>query len=135
MLLPEENRQHRRTPNESSGYVVGVTRAKDCQPKLSSLKVKADLFTRNVCRMSYTELRFWFFHFRVEEYGTRSLDQNIVDPDLEMIYTKRKLHRLRTNLGNQWATECLDTVETENSIGRLGVISWKSASFDKVRDG
>ena len=26
-------------------------------------------------------------------------------------------------------------IETENSIGRLGVISWKSASFDKVRDG
>ena len=55
MLLPEENRQHRRTPNESSGYAVGVTRAKDCKPKLSSLKVKADLFTRNVCRMSYTD--------------------------------------------------------------------------------
>ena len=59
----------------------------------------------------------------MEEYGTRSLDQNIVDPDLEMIYTKRKLHRLSTNLGNQRATECLDTEETENSIGRLGVIS------------
>ena len=57
----------------------------------------------------------------MEEYGTRSLDQNIVDPDLEMIYTK--LFTLNTNLGSQCATECLDTVETENSIGRLGVIS------------
>ena len=40
VLLPEENRQHRRTPKESSGYAVGVTRAKDCQPKLSSLKLR-----------------------------------------------------------------------------------------------
>jgi len=32
----------------------------------------------------------------VEEYVSRRLDQNIVDPDPEMIYTKRKLHRLNT---------------------------------------
>ena len=81
------------------------------------------------------QIKVLILSFQGGGYGTRSLGQNIVDPDLEMIYTKRKLHRLRTNLGNQWATECLDTVETENSIERLGVISWKSASFDKVRDG
>lgn len=32
----------------------------------------------------------------MEEYVSRRLDQNIVDPDPEMIYTKRKLHRLST---------------------------------------
>lgn len=32
----------------------------------------------------------------MEEYVSRRLDKNIVDPDPEMIYTKRKLHRLST---------------------------------------
>ena len=35
----------------------------------------------------------------MEEYVKKSLDQNIVDPDPEMIYTRRKLHCLGMNLG------------------------------------
>ena len=59
----------------------------------------------------------WLFRFRLEEYVTKSLDQNIVDPypetkTLPFEYQFRKISgRLR----------CLDTVETENSIGRLGL--------------
>ena len=30
----------------------------------------------------------------MEEYVKRSLDHNIIDPDPEMLYTKRKVHRL-----------------------------------------
>ena len=35
----------------------------------------------------------------MEEYVKKSLDQNIVDPDPEMIYIRRKLHCLGMNLG------------------------------------
>ncbi|CAH3151971.1 unnamed protein product [Pocillopora meandrina] len=67
--------------------------------------------------------------FEVEKYVTRSLDQNIVDQDPEMIYTKRKRHQLdiRTLTMNKFLIrrvcgrrKCLDTMENENSIGRLG---------------
>ena len=34
----------------------------------------------------------------MEEYVTRKLDQNIIDPNPEIIYTNRKLYRLSTNL-------------------------------------
>ena len=36
----------------------------------------------------------------MEEYVSRRLEQNIVDPDPGMIYTRRKLHHLRSNSGN-----------------------------------
>ena len=61
-----------------------MQRAVNLSPARKKL-VKAALFTRNVCRVSYIELRFWFFYFRVEEYVTRKLDQNIIDPDPEII--------------------------------------------------
>ena len=32
--------------------------------------------------------------YRVEEYVSRGLEGNIVDPDESMMYTKRKLHQL-----------------------------------------
>ena len=35
------------------------------------------------------------FTFRVEEYISRGLEGNIVDPDKSMMYTKRKLQQLR----------------------------------------
>ena len=34
----------------------------------------------------------------MEAYVTRKLDQNIIDPNPEIIYTNRKLYRLSTNL-------------------------------------
>ena len=80
-----------------SGWLVQRT----VNQRSARKKVEADLFTRNVCRVSYTELRFWLFHFRVEEYVTRSLDQNIVDPDPEhmdiilMLFVWRKPHWMK----------------------------------------
>ena len=42
-------------------------------------------------------VRISIFVSRAEEYVGRKLDQNIVDPDPERIYSKRKLHRMNSN--------------------------------------
>lgn len=59
-------------------------------------KVRLILSSEVIAVFVIYRMRILIFVSRVEEYVSRKLDQNIVDPDPERIYTKRKLHRMNS---------------------------------------
>ena len=65
-------------------------------------------------------IRILIFVSRVEEYVSRKLDQNIVDPDPERIYMKRKLHRM-----NLTSERSVDDSAMASSSTPSPVSQWK----------
>ena len=55
------------------------------------------LFPSSIYRLSHTVFLTTLFFFRVEQYIETGRDQNIVDPDPNGLYTKRKRQRSELN--------------------------------------